>query len=145
MSTLQVITNTFNTRSNLFGALASGLCLVHCLATPLLFITQANMAHHDDHHHGHGASWWGGLDFIFLIVAIFAVYYSAKNSSLKWMPLALYISWGVLAFIIVNEKLHLLHLPHEIIYLPALALIGLHLYNKKYCNCEGEGTVLANS
>lgn len=136
MNAFQLVTNAVNTKSNLFGALASGLCLVHCLATPLLFIAQASTAHHDHHHHEIG--WWSSLDYIFLVISAVAVYYAAQNSSLKWMPLALYSSWAILAFLILNEKFHLLHLPHEAIYFPTLSLIGLHLYNRNYCNCEDE-------
>lgn len=136
MNTVQLVTNTFNNRSNLFGALASGLCLIHCLATPLLFIAHTAASDHHHHHDHHDIGWWSSLDFAFLAISIVAVYYSAKNSSLKWMPIALYASWMVLALIILNEKMHLLHLPHEVIYIPTISLIGLHLYNRKYCNCD---------
>lgn len=134
MNTFQLVGNSIDTKSNLIGALASGLCLVHCLATPLLFITHASAAGHDHHELG----WWGNLDYLFIAISTAAVYYSAQNTSLKWMPTALYSSWIILAFLILNEKFHLIHLPHEVIYLPTLSLIGLHLYNRRYCNCEEE-------
>ncbi|MEN0049175.1 MAG: MerC domain-containing protein, partial [Bacteroidota bacterium] len=104
-------TNAVHTKSNFFGALASGLCLIHCVATPLFFMAQAATSHHhDDHghdHHHHDMGWWSSLDYIFLAISVIAVFYSARNTSLKWMPLALYANWAVLAFIILNEKLHL--------------------------------------
>ncbi|MEL6718684.1 MAG: MerC domain-containing protein [Bacteroidota bacterium] len=144
MNVIQLVRNSVNTKSNFFGALTSGLCLIHCLATPLFFMAQATATHHDHDHH-HDVGWWSSLDYIFLAISVIAVFYSARNSSLKWMPLALYVSWAVLAFIILNEKLHLIHLPHEVIYLPTLSLIGLHIYNVRYCNCEDEERLVPES
>lgn len=138
MNTFSLVSNSMNTKSNLIGALASGLCLIHCLATPLIFVAQATAAHHHHDHHHHDMGWWSGLDYLFLVISSIAVYYSAQNTSLKWMPLALYSSWVALSLLILNEKLHLIHLPHEMIYIPTLSLIGLHVYNTRYCNCEDD-------
>jgi len=119
-------------RPNLWGSFASGLCLVHCVATPFLF------AAHTGHVHGHQSSpmWWGFLDVLFLLISFLAVFWSAKNTSKNWMKFTLWIFWALLAGIILNEKLELIHLNHEIIYLPSVALIVLHLYNRKYCQCN---------
>ena len=35
------LSNTINNKADLFGVLASSLCMVHCLATPLIFVVQA--------------------------------------------------------------------------------------------------------
>lgn len=124
----------FNARSDIFGSTASALCLVHCLATPFLF------AAHTGHVHGHESSpfWWGLLDIVFIAISWFAVYWSAKNTSKNWMRYSLWISWVFLAFVILNEKFELLHLAESVIYLPSLVLVGLHLYNRKYCNCSND-------
>ena len=125
-------------RSDILGAIASSLCLIHCLATPFIFIAQAGAVGHH-HHHGEAAPlWWHSVDFIFLVISFLAVYYSALNTRLKWMPIALYVSWGLLALFILNEKFHLLHLDHIFILVPAISLVGLHLYNRKYCGCDDE-------
>jgi len=42
----------------------------------------------------------------------------------------------VLFIIIMNEKMAWFSLSEQAIYFPALALIALHLYNKKYCQCN---------
>lgn len=129
-------------RSDLLGAAASGLCLIHCLATPFLFVAQAGLADHHDHHghHGHGASpsWWGFIDIAFLLLSLAAVYWSVQKSTKQWMKIALSVSWIFLAFIILNEKFAFFHLAEAWIYVPALSLVGLHLYNRKYCSCEEE-------
>ena len=135
MDSIQITPKKLVTKSDLFGALASGICLIHCLATPFLFIAQANVASHH-HHHESAPLWWHSIDFIFLAISFIAIYFSAQNTTLKWIPAALYACWGLLAFFILNEKLHLFHLDHIFIFLPAIGLVGLHLYNRKYCNCD---------
>ncbi|MEM1321416.1 MAG: MerC domain-containing protein [Bacteroidota bacterium] len=123
-----------NSNSDMFGAFASGLCLIHCLATPFLFVVQACSTSCC----AAGPTWWSMIDYLFLGVSILAIYYSAKSTSLDWMPMALYASWVLLAILVFNESLQLLPLNHALIYLPALSLVGLHLYNRRYCQCEAD-------
>ena len=125
--------------SDMFGILASSLCMIHCLATPLIFVVQACTASCCEA----GPWWWRMIDYIFLVVSIAAIYHSAKTTSLKWMPTALYACWGILAFIIINEGVQLLTIPHVFIYIPAFSLVFLHLYNRKYCQCDTEETCCA--
>lgn len=76
------------------------------------------------------------MDYLFLVVSIIAIHHSAKMTALQWMPKAMYIAWGVLAFLIVNKSFHALPIPHLLIYVPAFSLVFLHLYNRKYCRCQ---------
>lgn len=114
------------------GAIASTLCLIHCAATPLIFIVQScSLACN------HGVPiWWKFIDYFFLLISFFAVYRSTQTTTSNWMKPALWFSWVVLFIVIVNEKLAWFPLNEKIIYIPAMALIGLHLYNKKYCQCN---------
>lgn len=112
------------------GAFASGLCVLHCLATPLLFIVQAGTACEEA-----GPWWWSLIDFVFLAISAVAVWRTAKNSSKKWLSNALYISWFILAFLLINHRLHFIPLPHMLLYLPALSLVGFHVYNLRSCRC----------
>ena len=123
-------------KSDILGAIASSLCLIHCLATPFLFIAQASA--HGHHHHEAAPLWWQSVDYIFLAISFVAVYYSASKTNLNWMPVALYSSWALLALFILNEKLHLFHLDHLFIFIPAIGLVSLHLYNRKYCGCDDD-------
>ncbi|MEM1120619.1 MAG: MerC domain-containing protein [Bacteroidota bacterium] len=129
---MQIATPTKN-RSDLFGMLASSLCMIHCLATPLIFVVQASATCSDV-----GPVWWRTLDYLFLIVSFFAIQQSAKTTTAAWMPKAMYGAWILLAFLIINDSFHALPLPHASIYLPALSLVVLHVYNQKYYNCEAE-------
>ncbi len=124
----------FKLKSNVLGAAASSLCLIHCLATPLLFTIHTGQL---NHHHEH-PYWWGLLDILFIIVSLIAVYWSAINTSKKWMQYALWVSWALLTAIILNEKLEIMHIAEEFIYLPSVSLVVLHLYNRKYCQCEDD-------
>lgn len=127
------ITNT-NQKSDLFGVFASSLCMLHCLATPLIFVVQASTTRCSEV----GPWWWRTMDYLFLIVSVVAIHYSAKSTSSLWIPKALYGFWLFLAFLIVNESFHILPIPHSLVYLPAFSLVFLHLYNRKYCQCETE-------
>lgn len=114
------------------GVVASGLCLIHCVVTPFLFIVQSCSVG--------GCSetpiWWQFIDYIFLVISFFAVYRSTQTSGSTWIKPALWMSWGLLLFIIINEKIAWFSIPEYGIYIPAVALIVLHLYNRKYCHCN---------
>ena len=123
-------------QADYIGAAASSLCLIHCLATPLLFVAQAGSVTVSEH--GHGPLWWGLIDISLLFLSLIAIYRAVRLTSKQWMKYTMVISWIALAFIIFNEKLEGFHLPHEAIYIPAISLVFLHLYNKKYCQCKDD-------
>ncbi|MGY0392210.1 MerC domain-containing protein [Bizionia sp. KMM 8389] len=119
-------------KSDELGVMASGLCLIHCVATPFLFIVQScSLSGCTD-----TPVWWRLIDYVFLVISFFAIYQTTQNTSSNWIKPALWWSWGVLFFIIVNEHLAWFSIPEYAIYIPAIALITLHLYNKKYCQCD---------
>jgi hypothetical protein len=118
--------------SDFIGAFASGLCLIHCIATPFIFIAQTCSATCCET----APFWWTAIDFLFIGISFFAVYWSVKNSSISWMKYSLWTSWALLCLVIINERIELLPLPEITIYFPALALVILHIYNRKYCECK---------
>jgi hypothetical protein len=114
------------------GVIASTLCLIHCIATPLIFIAQScSFTHYNS-----VPTWWGYIDYLFLIISFFAVYRSTKITSLKWIKPALWLSFMLLLVVVLNEKNAWFGLNESFIYVPAISLIALHLYNKKYCQCN---------
>ncbi len=119
---------------DILGTLTSSLCLIHCAATPFFFIAQTYTAGNFN-----GIPrWWGFIDYFFLFISFFAIYWSIKTTTLNWIKPMLWSSWFVLLLIIVNEKVKLLPLPEVLIYIPSISLMVLHLYNKKYCNCNND-------
>lgn len=126
-------------QSDYIGSIASGLCIVHCAATPFLFIAQSCASSCCDT----GPTWWSALDYLFIIITFFAVYFSAKNSSKKIIKYALYINWVVLSLLMVNAHASFFPIPDIWKYGAALSLICLHFYNLKYCRCADDGCCVA--
>ncbi|WP_299890117.1 MerC domain-containing protein [uncultured Lacinutrix sp.] len=116
----------------MLGAIASTLCLIHCIATPFLFIVQTCSVTCCSA----APTWWQFIDYFFLIISFFAIYKSTQTSSNSWIKPLLWLSWFLLFLVIVNEKLEWLVLNDNLIYVPAIALVILHLYNLKYCKCN---------
>lgn len=121
-----------NQKPDILGTLASSLCLIHCVATPFIFIAQSCSITCCEA----TPIWWKAIDYLFLVISFFAIYYATQTTSSKWVKPALWFSWFTLFIIIINEKVAWFPLNEKAIYLPALALILLHLYNKKYCQCN---------
>lgn len=114
--------------SNQLGVVASSLCLVHCLATPFVFVTKAcTMTCCDS-----SPVWWSLIDSVFLVVSLVSVYWSAQKSSSTAIQAALWSSWLVLMAVIANEYLNLISLSSQIIYFPTITLILLHLLNWRF-------------
>lgn len=122
------------------GALASGLCLVHCLATPILFVVQSCTTTGCC---SGGPLWWSFIDYLFIGITFFAVAQSARTSSSKWMTYGLGVTWGILTLFILNEKFTLFPLSEYYKYTAALSMISLHLINLKYCRCKEDACCIA--
>ena len=115
-------------KSDVIGAWASTLCLIHCLSTPFIFVVQAEIINH--------LQWWKMLDLFFLIISFIAILRSVKTSSKKWIKIALWVSWTVLMVVILNEKFAVFPLAEQAIYSPTIGLVFFHLYSQKYCQCS---------
>ena len=112
------------------GATFSFLCVIHCFATPFLFITQSYLLV--------VPGWWQALNYLFLSISFFAVYKTSKNSSSQMVKTLLYLFWSILAMLLISEEFELFHLPEFITYITGLSLAGLHIYNKRYCQCADD-------
>jgi len=123
-------------QSDLVGAIASGLCLIHCIATPFLFIAQSCSI--EDACCGSSPIWWSSIDFLFIGITFLAVYQSGKNTHKLWLRYALYLNWIVLSFLILNEKFVFFQLSEIWKHMMAFGLIALHIYNLKFCKCSEE-------
>ncbi|MGB1204087.1 MAG: MerC domain-containing protein [Chitinophagales bacterium] len=119
-------------KPDFIGIVASSLCLVHCAVTPFLFIAKAcSVSCCSD-----TPIWWKIIDYLFLIISFIAISHATKNSSSTWIKVALWSSWVMLLFTILSETFEIGLFPKTFIYIPALVIIGLHIYNYKYCKCS---------
>lgn len=121
-----------NQKADSIGAISSALCLIHCVATPFLFLTQSSLINCCIE----TPAWWMFIDYVFLVISFIAVYRSTQTTSKNWIKPALWTSWLFLFAVIINEKLAMLTISEIFIYLPTISLIILHLYNRKYCQCN---------
>ena len=120
--------------SDQIGALSSGLCMLHCFATPFLFLSQSSLIFISVDF----TLPWFIINYVFLLISFTAIYYSVKNSSNRFIRIFLYLFWAVLSGLIINESLGILSIPETATYLSASSLICPHIYNLKYCRCDNE-------
>ena len=114
------------------GSLASSLCLIHCIVTPFIFITQAcTMSCCAD-----APIWWQSIDYIFLIISFFAIYRSTQTSTKLEIKIALWLTWIVFFILILNKQIQIFYISNNFTYASGILLAILHLYNLKYCQCS---------
>jgi len=116
------------------GSIASVLCLIHCIATPFIFITQACTMSCCA-----GAPiWWQSIDYIFIIISFFAILRSTQTSSNQMIKIALWIMWILFCISIINTTIELFYINQNFKYATGIILASLHIYNLKYCQCDNE-------
>ena len=126
--------------SDSIGVLASILCLIHCLATPFIFVVQSCAAICC----ASSPSWWVLFDYLFLTISFFAILKSTKTTQSNFIKYALWSFWLLLLCLIVNESIGVLLISKNALYLVAVLLSSLHIYNLKYCQCNDNKCCLNN-
>ena len=126
---------TTTLKTDKIGIIASAVCMLHCFATPFLFLAKSCTATCC----ATSPDWWKAIDFVFLLVSFFAIYQSGKTTSKAWVKYSMWISWGLLMVVILIEHMNIVPLFESAIYLPAITLVLLHFYNYKYCSCKADG------
>tara|TARA_B100000287_G_C20454726_1_gene710950 strand:+ start:433 stop:858 length:426 start_codon:yes stop_codon:yes gene_type:complete len=130
----KLILKPFSIKPDTVGALASGLCMLHCLATPIFFIASACSSSCCNN----APLWWQWMDYVFLGIAFFAIQQTYKSSKREWVVQGLWVSWTVLFLFMLNIKLEWIQISENLKFIPAFALVGLHVYNMRFCQCEKE-------
>ena len=121
-------------KSDTIGACASGLCLIHCLATPFLFLATVTTTCSQSCC-STAPVWYQWFDYFFLFISFFAVYYSTKTTTSSWVKYGLWISWIAFLLVLLNANYQWIYLSQNFKFLPSFSLIGLHLYNLRFCQC----------
>jgi TctA family transporter len=117
---LKMINITKINKADIVGILSSSICLVHCIATPLMI--------------AFGASFFTNpiFNYFFLIVSFISIFKATekrrhtKIGSLLWFSFV-----GFLFSTLFQDKYHWLHYSG---YFFALLIISGHLINIKHCN-----------
>jgi hypothetical protein len=131
---LQSLSNNHSasSKSDYFGILASGLCLIHCFATPFVFLVRScSSACCAD-----TPVWWKIIDYLFVMISLVAVIQVLKSSTKKLVKFGFIVSWLSLLILILNESLIMFSMFKNAVFIPAFFLIFLHFYNIKTCKCE---------
>jgi len=118
--------NTFNiNKADLIGILSSSICLVHCIATPLLIAFGAGFMTNPF------------FKYLFLIISFVAVFKATEKVTHTKIALFLWVSFlGFLLSTLFQEEYHWLHYSG---YFFALLVITGHILNIKHCKtCKNE-------
>jgi hypothetical protein len=111
--------NTKINKADLIGILSSSICLVHCVATPLLIAFGAGFITNPF------------FKYLFLIISFVSIFKATENITSKKISLLLWISfWGFLFSTLFQEEYEWLHYSG---YLFAILIIIGHILNIKHC------------
>ncbi|MEM6807202.1 MAG: MerC domain-containing protein [Bacteroidota bacterium] len=108
--------------SDMLGMGSAMLCLIHCLAAPVLMGLGVNLSQIESSFFLQ--EFW---EYIFLSLGFIAVYFSSKHSPTLLIKILL---WGTFLALAASIFLHEISPVFEyLVYIASLALIITHLYN----------------
>lgn len=122
-----------NLDSDKVGITSSLLCLIHCIITPIIFISESQVSFYLK---SYPILFWYFFNLIFIIISILAVYHSYKKTTKPLIGYFLWLSCFILLGTIINETFEIIHINEYLNYSAPLLLGSLHLYNQKYCRCD---------
>lgn len=115
-----------NIDSDKIGIISSILCLIHCLAIPLIFALSAEALHFSEHE-------FPFLDYTFAFVALIAAVLSSRKTDNRRLKKAFAIGWLMfIVGVIFHDSDYLVYLLH----LGSLVLIISHYFNIKACSLK---------
>ncbi len=129
------LTNYVKEKSDIIGISASGLCAIHCLLTPILFLSKPLIYTSTQLNHSHSPAMWASMDFVFLAISFVAVLLTARHTSSRRIAIGLWAAYFFLASGIMLECLGL-SLGTYVMYAGSAGLIFLHTYNHRYCSSD---------
>lgn len=124
--------NSSSQASDWLGIFSSGLCMAHCLVTPVVVALQLHFSAHQSPH-------WHEMGYAFLVVSLLACYVTTRRGTSRRLAVWL---WSLLGLLAVSVLLH--EVADFFEYLTYLATTGLaicHILNIKYCGkCRSEAS-----
>ncbi|MEL6675976.1 MAG: MerC domain-containing protein [Bacteroidota bacterium] len=116
--------------SDWIGIFSAFLCLIHCLAGPVLIGLGAHVHVHETAAgtHEHASIWLShSWDFLFLAIGLVAVWFSARHTSSSLLKVLLWAAYLFLAAMLMLEAYA--EVFRYLAYAASLALIGAHILN----------------
>ena len=114
---------------DLIGILASSLCLIHCVITPFLFLSNFLIVIETSGGKQEVLHLWKVLEFGFLILSIWAIYRVTRQKKTLWISYAMYTAWMFLALSVLLELADVHFFQDNPKYIAAAVLIIVHLYH----------------
>jgi len=116
--------NSYN-KSDIVGIIASSICIVHCVITPLIAVLFSKIVKEK----------YELLNYVFLIISLISVIISIKTTKNELLKGLLLFFWIQLSVGLVLEDKNIIF--SILMYFSALGLIVTHILNIKYCkNCK---------
>lgn len=107
--------------SDFIGIFSAIVCMIHCLAAPIVLGASAHM---HEHSHLFLAPEW---NYLFLAIGLVAVWFSTKHTASKFLRYVLWLTYGVLAIAVIFETYA--DYLHYVVYAASIALISAHIIN----------------
>ncbi|WP_223607831.1 MerC domain-containing protein [Chryseobacterium sp. OSA05B] len=99
------------------GISAAVLCLIHCIAFPLLMIIPLGISHNPY------------IDLAFLVIGAVVVYRVTRRMTSRWLKLLFWASIVLISVSVLADFIFEVHIP--LIYAGAAGLIAGHIINFK--------------
>jgi FtsH-binding integral membrane protein len=109
---------------DILGILASGLCLVHCIASPVLMALLIREPRE--------GAFENLLEFVFLSGSFLAVYFSTRRHTDRLLPILLWFFFAAFAFSVLFEEDFSFTEPMG--YIAASGLVISHIANIRHCH-----------
>lgn len=115
-----------NPKSDVMGIISSGLCLIHCLAGPVMVLLGYTFIEPDG---------WHVWDFVFLAISAWAIYSVFRGHSPKWIKAGLLSSFFLLALSIFFSHDEVVF--SVLAWLAAGGLVVFHAFNIRHArHCQ---------
>jgi len=116
--------NSYN-KSDIVGIIASSICIVHCVLTPLIAVLFSKIVKEK----------YELLNYVFLIISLISVIISIKTTKNELLKGLLLFFWIQLSVGLVLEDKNIIF--SILMYFSALGLIVTHILNINHCkNCN---------
>jgi len=110
------------------GITGSVLCLIHCLAVPVIALLSTGAAQAGHYHEV-------GNDYVFIFICIVAVYFAARSAYHRAVKVSLWFFVALFALgLLVGRNIHELEWLEYLAHTATLGLIITHLVNIRLAN-----------